>query len=683
MDRMKRINHLRFQILLILSILVIFVRPSDAAQTGVAERGKFRIYKLQYPVGEETYEVTREGDAEVLRAKFEINYLGGDVSLTASLATGAGLAPLRFDIKGQTSTRSELDASVVFTPRAAHVREGGQTRTLRVVDERLYASGGLLPVSLLQPLARYYYGGKTGGALRTFPSGSVSFGKEGNDHLEVGGRRVTLGRYTVRGLVWGRATLWLEEPSMRLVAVVSPDAELDRLEAVREGYEQLLPYFVSRAAADAVHNLFQTSQNDFRPVRSGRYAIAGATLFDGTSDAAVKDSVVLVAGGRIVAVGPRASVRIPKGVPVFDARGKTVLPGLWDMHAHAEQAEWIPASLAAGITTMRDAGNEPEFILPLRDAIRRGKVLGPRLLLAGIIDSPPHALGNNVASTPEEARAVVRRYRRDGYEQVKIYQSLKPELVRVVSEEAHRLGMTVTGHVPTGMSAYEFVEAGADQVNHVGFLLRAMRGRDWRPTPGTPPPPIDLDSPQARDAIRFFKERGTVVDPTLARGELNGRPLGTPFSQVEPGAAKAPPELSSILDHTGLPAEVAPRAAASAALAARLTVLLVRAGVPVVAGTDLVVPGHTIYRELELYVRAGMTPAEAIRTATAVPARVMGLDRELGTIEAGKVADLVIVDGDPLANISDLRRVTHVVTGGRVYLSAPLWQSVGFRPFKE
>jgi imidazolonepropionase-like amidohydrolase len=659
---------------------VVVVARQHAASAEVVERGKFRIYKLQYPVGEESYEIAREGDAHVLSAKFEIKYLGDKVPLSAILRTRArDLAPLRFEIKGRTSTRSEADAAVeVNEGGAATVREGKRTRSEQTAGGRVFPSGGLLPVSLQQAL--FQYAARHGALqnLRTLPVGRVSFEPRGHDAVEAGGRRVRLARYSVSGLVWGRETAWFDE-GRRLVALVSPDAELDRLEAVRDGYEQHLPLFVARAAADSVADLRKIS-DAVRPLRAGRYAIVGATLIDGSGAPPVADAVVLVERGRIAAAGPRASVRIPKGVNVFDARGKYLLPGLWDMHAHAEQGEWIPASLAAGITTMRDAGNEPEFILPLRDAIRGGTVAGPRLLLAGVIDGPPDALGNNVAETPEAARAIVARYKRDGYEQVKIYQSLKPELIPVVAAEAHRLGMSVTGHVPTGVDAYAAVEAGMDQINHVGFLLRAMRGRGWRPPPGTTPPPLNLDSPEAAAAVRFFKERGTVVDPTLARGELNGHALDVPFVRFEPGMAKTPEELASILDNTGLSAEVAPRAAASAALASRLTVMLMRAGVPVVAGTDLVVPGHTIYRELELYVRAGMTPAEALQTATIIPARVMGLDRELGRIERGKFADMILVDADPLADISNLRRVRYVVSGGRLYESAPLWRSVGFRP---
>jgi hypothetical protein len=230
------------------------------------------------------------------------------------------------------------------------------------------------------------------------------------------------------------------------------------------------------------------------------------------------------------------------------------------------------------------------------------------------------------------------------------------------------------------MNAYQAVEAGMDQINHVNFLARVLRGRDWRPQPGVAPPPINLESPEAQAAIKFFKERGTVVDPTLARGELNLHSLKTPFVTYEPGMTKVPAALSAILNNTGVPPDVAERVLPSLNLAGKLTVALWRAGVPIVAGTDLVVPGHTEYRELELYVRAGMTPLEAIQTATIVPARVMKLDHELGTIEQGKIADLIIVKGNPLDRISDIRNVKFVITRGRMFDPAPFWRSVGFQP---
>jgi imidazolonepropionase-like amidohydrolase len=193
----------------------------------------------------------------------------------------------------------------------------------------------------------------------------------------------------------------------------------------------------------------------------------GATLIDGTGRAAVPNATVVVDHGRIAAAGPSSTVKAPKNAQVVDGRGKTLLPGLWDMHAHFEQVEWGPIYLAAGVTTVRDCGNELEFIAAARDAVAAGRGLGPRILAAGIVDgSGPSAMSVQRVDTPEEAREWVDRYHAAGFQQMKIYSSVKVEQIKAVAEEAHRLGMTVTGHVANGVTVYQAVEAGQDQINH-------------------------------------------------------------------------------------------------------------------------------------------------------------------------------------------------------------------------
>jgi imidazolonepropionase-like amidohydrolase len=420
-----------------------------------------------------------------------------------------------------------------------------------------------------------------------------------------------------------------------------------------------------------------------RPAHQGKFAIVGATLIDGTGKAAVADAAVVIEDGRITAVGGRSQVKIPRGVAVIDARGRTLLPGLWEMHAHYVQVELGPAYLAAGVTTARDCGNDFDFIVPVRDAINSGRGLGPRMLLAGYVDGEGETgLGAIRARTPEEAREVVGRYHRAGFEQIKIYGNavIKPEVIAAITAEAHRLGMTVTGHVPRGMNALQAVEAGFDQINHLGFITRVMLPRDFRPQPGAPPPQIDFNSAEAKHALQFFKERGTVIEPTFARFELNTHPIDTPFAAFEPSLPKVPRELADILNHTGVPATAASRARAQAERAGEVLLALHRAGIPIIAGIDLVVPGHSLHRELELYVKAGLTPMEAIQTATMAAARAMKLDKEAGTIEVGKRADLILLDRNPIEAISNLRSVRFVIANGRMYDCAALWQSVGFKP---
>jgi imidazolonepropionase-like amidohydrolase len=670
---------IRLFLLLLLTVAAGISAPArqPSATPALQASGKFILYKYQRRVGEETFVSRREGDSLLLDARFALTFVGDKVELAATLRTAGNLTPERFEIKGRTSTRSEIDRTIEVRSGVAVIREGGQERT-EPARAPFFVTGGYAPLSLQEALFRHW---KANGGVKPvslLPAGSASFEYRGRDVLPFDGQRVELRRYSVSGVTWGRETVWFDARD-NLVALLCGDAEMDRFEAVREGYESSLPFFVSKGAEDAVADLELLSRK-LRPLQSGRYAIVGATLFDGTDRPLVNDAVLLIDGGRIAAVGPRRQVRLPKGVPIFEARGMTILPGLWDTHAHATQAEWFPASLASGVTTMRDAANETDFITPLRDAVNRGRALGPRLLLAGYIDSGPQALGSAVAETEEEAVALVRRYRREGYEQIKIYQSVKAALVPVITAEAHRLGMSVTGHVPTGMNVFDAVGAGMDQINHVNYLFRAIYPRHYRPQPGQPPPPFDTESPVAREGLQFLKERGTVVEPTLARTELNLFPREGSFAAREPGMSKAPYELSASLDSMGIPVSLAARARERMAQSLRLTAALHRAGIPLMAGTDLVVPGHSIFRELELLVEAGLTPAEAIRAATVVPARVMGHEREAGTIEAGKHADLIIVGGNPLERIGDIRKTKFVVTNGRLYDCAALWRAAGFRP---
>jgi imidazolonepropionase-like amidohydrolase len=485
-------------------------------------------------------------------------------------------------------------------------------------------------------------------------------------------------RYAIEGVMWGRETVWFDS-NENLIALVGADAELDRFEAVKEGFEDALPFFVQKAAEDALKHLRDLSKR-IKPVISGKYAIVGGLLIGGKGFKTIPDSVIFIEKGKITAVGSRLETALPKGIRVIDAKGKTILPGLFDMHAHATQAEWFPASLAAGITTMRDAANEMEFIAPIRDAVNSGEItVSPRLLLAGYIDSGENSVGSMKAETPAEARAIVNRYKQAGYQQIKIYQSLKPELVKVVTDQAHKLSMTVTGHIPTGHNIFTAVDNGFDQVNHLGFVARVMTPRDFDSKSGGKRN-FDPTNKLAKDGFRFFLDNNIVVEPTLARGENSSKILGDSYEDTEPGAKKLPFEFASLIKSMGVPSEMALRRQRGRAFGLRLLKAVYDAGIPLIVGTDLVIPGHTEYREIELFVKAGIPVIDAIKAATIVPAKAMNLENELGTIEPGKRADLILLDRNPLDEISNIRTVKFVVKDGLMFETAPLWKSVNFRP---
>src|SRR5438270_2125842 len=232
-----------------------------------------------------------------------------------------------------------------------------------------------------------------------------------------------LDRYAVDGVVWGKESVWLDEKG-RLAAYTTAGGGGLTLEAVRQRLDAAYPRFVAIATRDRLAELARLSRT-VHPEARGTIALVGGTLIDGTGRDAVPNATVVVADGRIVAAGPSGSVQVPANARRVDARGRTIVPGLWDMHAHVMQVDWAPMYLANGVTTVRDMGNNIDFELPLRHAIRSGRAIGPTLLLAGLVDGPgPDAFGAITAGTPDEGRAVVRRYHDLGFEQMKLYDLL-------------------------------------------------------------------------------------------------------------------------------------------------------------------------------------------------------------------------------------------------------------------
>jgi imidazolonepropionase-like amidohydrolase len=260
------------------------------------------------------------------------------------------------------------------------------------------------------------------------------------------------------------------------------------------------------------------------------------------------------------------------------------------------------------------------------------------------------------------------------FEQIKVYTQIQPDVLRAISDEAHKRGLTVTGHVPAAVNSFQGVADGMDQINHLQFVTRSMV-----PEGSTAPFTLaDLNSDRAKSLLALLAEKHIVVDPTIGWGEMASHPRSIATASFEPGVNAAPFPLAWRYNTIGVAGM--DESKFHDRMAANLKVIgaLSQAGVPIVAGSDTNLMGYGLDRELELYVEAGMTPMQAIQSATIVPARVMHHDADSGTIEVGKRADLILVTGNPLTNISDLRHVVSVVTDGRVYDSKALGSSVGY-----
>jgi len=391
-----------------------------------------------------------------------------------------------------------------------------------------------------------------------------------------------------------------------------------------------------------------------QPPSNNLIAIVGATLIDGRGGPVVTDAVVLIRGERIAAVGKRGSVSIPQGAETVDGHGLSLLPGLIDAHFHIDGDDPLPALfLSHGVTSLRDPGQWIEAY----DGSRKLSAPIPRLFLCGPhLDSPPPAYpaDSYIVRDPEETRMAVNRFVDDGASAIKVYFRLPLSLIRVAVETSHARGVPVTAHLEI-VDAGDAIRAGVDGIEHAtsfGTALLPLRDAEkyrqavladnsarregryqvWNA--------IDLNSPRAKALLKLIVDRGTFVSPTLAVFERQKGDKDTTdmhvhgFKQME-----------------------------------NFVRLVHSAGAKVVVGSHSDVPhakrGWAYQRELELLVESGMTPMQAIVAGTAENARFFRIADRLGTIEVGKLADLLMVEGDPTKNISDMRRVKRVMLNGR------------------
>jgi imidazolonepropionase-like amidohydrolase len=676
-----RVNRLRRACLLLLILSPAILIAQAAPQ---AEAGKFRLHKFEQAIGEENYTIKPDGGALTLKTDFKFTDRGSPVPLTATLRTSDSYVPESFTIKGNTSRMSQVDTAVTIEGANTTIQQGKETRTVST-PQIFFTISGYSPVAVQMEMMRYWLAHGKPAQMTTLPIGAVRIQDRGSQMVEVNGKPVKVERYTVQGLIWGMEVLWMDG-SNNLAALVSTDAEFDHFEAVRDEYAPALSAFVASAAHDEMALLTELSTS-FAGRRTGTFAFVGATLIDGTGKPPIPNATVVTSGGKIVAVGPSSSVKIPKGAQRIDVTGKYIIPGLWDMHAHYEQVEWGPIYLAAGVTTVRDVGNEFDFITQVRDAVNSGKALGPHMLLAGIVDGDgPYAIGVTRVNNADDAQKWVTKYHDAGFQQIKIYSSMKSDNVKAVCTDAHKVGMTVTGHIPIGMNAYEGVDDGMDMINHIHYVADLLLPKDVDLSKLKGPErlkvmsSIDIKSEQGKKAVAFLAEHHTVIDPTVSLYEMQFRPASEPATQTEPGLARVAPELREALTSGGMPESVAPYGQKIMQEDLAIIGALHKAGVPIVVGTDQNVPGFSVYREIELYHQAGFTPMEALQAATIVPARVMKVDAESGSVEVGKRADLDVLDASPLDDIHNVRTVRQVLANGVLYNPAPLWESVGFKP---
>lgn len=452
--------------------------------------------------------------------------------------------------------------------------------------------------------------------------------------------------------------LWLDEKGELLATdvqwfiTVRPDAQplLPALRAIELKWRNALGETVAQRAVTKV---------------AGALAITNGDLFDSERGIVVPAQTIIVRGDRVVAVGPTESTPVPDGATNIDATGKTIMPGMWEMHTHlqvANQSSMSLMQLAQGLTTARDLAADIDVAVSQRDRERAGKLASPRIILAGFMEGPLAWAGPSevLVSTEAQARAWVARYDSLGYRQIKLYNLTHPDLVPVIAAEAHKRGMLLSGHIPRGMSMQAAVALGYDEVQHAAFFfsnffpdsLYLPQMRAYSQVATAVAPTFDVNSPGMTALIEFLAKHKTVIDGTFNLWIGGGGAL------VGAGGSGNQQQADSTY--------------------MQLIRRLHAAGVPLVAGTDNSA-GTTYRRELEMYEKAGIPVPKILQIATIDAARFMKDDAEYGSIAAGKVADILVVAGKPAERISDLQKLEVVIRGGRYYKISDLLLAVGAR----
>jgi imidazolonepropionase-like amidohydrolase len=432
---------------------------------------------------------------------------------------------------------------------------------------------------------------------------------------------------------------------------------------------------------------------------SAQVAITHVTVINGSGRTPQPEQTVVIEKGRIATVGSAAIVKLPSNAQIIDGSGKFLIPGLWDMHVHISginaDPAWskqvlLPLLLANGITSVRDMGGDLEILVSWKHEIESGALLGPHIVAPG----PWLARGGKKTSEQfpvanvEEARAAVRELKRRGADFIKVISLPSRDAFFAVAEEARRENIPFAGHLPVEISALEASNAGIHSIEHLYYsafalscssreeeLRKSLIERGKRGEAGVwneilLEAEASYDPEKANALWRALKKNHTWVTPTLASLDIAAHP--EEHNAEDPLLAFVPPKLAKEWRDSLGDDKMKKRAAALWRVAAndwKLTGEMRRAGVPFLAGSDsldpFVFPGGSLHRELAELVRAGFTPEEALRTATLGAAESLSRGNELGTVEKGKIADLVLLDANPLEDISNTRKISAVLRSGK------------------
>lgn len=632
--------------------------------------------------GQNIGHVNVDGGNGVARIETDIKNNGRGPTIHEIVKLDAAGFPVDWKISGTTTFGSKIDEH--FSLKGTHAEwldAAGKGRatvsapTLYIAQSGSAWSDGLYARALLKSPAL---------SLPVLPGGELKLEKGETFSVQGKGGPVEVTQYDLTGLSTTPDTILLDGNG-DLFALVDPSSVV-----VRQGYEGEEVRLRDLAAGWVTHR-YEKMQREVahrygKPVR-----IRNVRVFDPKAGALSAPLSVLVNNDVIAALEAPDSPPTPGEVSI-EGNGGTLIAGLFEMHGHLGQDDAL-LNVLAGVTTVRDMGNDNAVLDKLIERIDSGIIGGPHVVRSGFIEGKSPFSANNgiVVDSQQAAIDAVRWYGARGYWQIKIYNSMNPAWVPAMAREAHALGMRVAGHVPAFSTADEMMAAGYDEMTHInqfalGWVIKPDEDTRtlFRLTALKRLPDLDLNSEKVQRTVNTMVAKKIAIDPTLGVHEMlllrrDGKiPEGMADYYDHLPVADRRAALKALADTSKPGDDQAYRAAWDKLLA--VVKLLHERGIFIVFGTDTG-GSFTYHREMELYQKVGMTPVDILRRATLESARYLGEDQRLGSIEKGKLADFFLVPSDPTAELKAIKTISMVVKDGTFYFPGEVYPKFGIRPF--
>lgn len=517
--------------------------------------------------------------------------------------------------------------------------------------------------------------------LDVVPSGKLKATHIKNHSTKLDGLIIELELYSFSGSGGPPQYLWFT-PKKEFFATISGWSS-----TILAGHADLIPE-LKELQDELEEEYFYQQAKKLTEIPTEAVAIKNVNVLDVVNGKLIKGQTVIIENGKVSVIGKAKKVKVPATATIIDGANKTLMPGLWDNHVHYDITQGL-YHLAAGVTNVKDMGNSLD--LPeTKKQVDEGTLLGPEIsVMSGFIDFAGPFAGptGKIVNTLDEGLAGIDYFADRGYQQVKLYSSIPVDWVKPLAERAHQKNLKVVGHIPSFMTAERAVKDGYDQIIHMNMVMLNFLGDtlDTRSMGrftkvGERAHKVDIEGPHAKQFISLLKEKNVVVDPTIGIFEqmFVNKPgkLANGYSSI---IGMFPAEFRRSFYYGGLPHAKDHETEYTASLdkMVKMIKLLHQNGITIVPGTDDF-PGFALHRELELYAQAGLSNHEVLKAATLTSAKVAGKDDQLGTVEIGKKANLILVDGDPLKNISDVRKVELTIKNGWLFEPKALYNSYGF-----